>query len=216
MPRWIIGGGENGAWTGFDAQMAAAFAQSIGVTPEYEEIDWDKKTELLRNGDIDCIWNGMTLTEKLAEEIDCSVPYLSNAQVVVVKDEDLGQYRTVEDCQHMLFAAEAGSTAEELLQDLNYRYTAYDTQKEALQSVADKKADAAVIDIIMADYYTKDGGEFERLGFQILLNDEKICVGLRKGSDLTEMLNVFLKECISDHIMEEAAAQYGIEDAVLK
>ncbi len=207
---------EDDKWTGFDAELAEAFAQSIGVTPEFEEIDWDKKAELLRDGEIDCIWNGMTLTEELQETIDCSKPYLSNAQVVVVRKEDLEQFQTVEDCQHMLFAAESGSTGEELLKDLNYRYAAYDTQKEALQSVTDKKADAAVCDIIMAGYYTKDGNEFDGLGFQIQLNDEKICVGLRKDSDLTELLNDFLEESVSDKTMSDIAAQYGIEDAVLK
>ena len=61
---------EDGAWTGFDAQMAESFAQSIGVTAVFEEIDWDKKAELLQEGEIDCIWNGMTLTGPLQEEIE--------------------------------------------------------------------------------------------------------------------------------------------------
>ncbi len=207
---------ESGTWTGFDAKLAAAFAESIGMKPEFKEIDWDKKTELLSDGTVDCIWNGMTMTGELQENIDCSEPYLSNAQVIVMREEELKQHETVKDCQHMLFAAESGSTGEKLLKGLNYRYTAYDTQKEALQSVTDKEADAAVIDIIMAGYYTKEGNAFDGLGFQILLNDEKICVGLRKDSDLTDRINHFLKESISDGTMEKIASQYGIEDAVLE
>lgn len=207
---------EDGAWEGFDAQMAETFAKSIGVTPEFQEIDWDQKTELLNSGEIDCIWNGMTMTGELMKQIDCSDPYLFNSQVIVMPKADLDRYGTAESCQHMLFAVESGSAGESVLSGMNYRYTAYDTQKEALQSAADGKTDAAVIDIIMAGHYTKEGNEFDHLGFRILLNDEEICVGLRKGSDLTEKVNTFLKESISDDTMSETAAQYGIDDAVIK
>ena len=129
-------------WTGFDANLARAFAERIGVTLEFVEIDWDQKTELLEKGSIDCIWNGMTMTEELQEAISCSEPYLSNAQVVVLQSSEMGKYSTAESCQHLLFAVEAGSTGESLLKDMKYRYTTFPTQMEALQSVSEKKADA--------------------------------------------------------------------------
>ena len=207
---------EDGAWTGFDAQMAESFAQSIGVTAVFEEIDWDKKAELLQEGEIDCIWNGMTLTGQLQEEIDCSDAYLTNAQVMVLRKENLEQYQTAEECQHLLFAVETGSAGEDLLRDLNYRYTEYHTQKEALQSLLDKKADAAVADLTMAGYCTKSGNGLDGLGFHILLNQEKLCVGLRKGSDLTELLNAFLKESMQNGTLGDVAAQYGLEDALIR
>ncbi|MDD6572169.1 MAG: transporter substrate-binding domain-containing protein [Thermoflexaceae bacterium] len=203
-------------WTGFDAKLAEAFAESIGVTAELVEIDWDKKTELLEKGTIDCIWNGMTMTEELQEIISCSEPYLSNAQVVVLRSSEMEQYNTEEACQHLLFAVEAGSTGESLLKEKKYRYTAYSTQMEALESVREKKADATVIDIIMAAYYTGDGQEFDDLGFDISLNDEKICIGFRKDSDLTEKVNEFLKASYEDGTISSLAERYGIVNAVLK
>lgn len=115
----------------------------------------------------------------------------------------------------MLFAVEAGSTGESLLKELNYRYTTYSTQIEALESVSQKKADATVIDIIMAAYYTDEGQDFEDLGFDIALNDEKICVGFRKDSDLAEKINEFLKASYDDGTIGSLAEQYGIENAVL-
>lgn len=205
--------GEN--WTGFDANLAEAFAESLGVTLELVEIDWNKKTELLEKGNIDCIWNGMTMTDELQETISCSEPYLSNAQVVVLRSGEMGQYNTVESCQHLLFAVEAGSTGEALLKKMKYRYTTFSTQMEALQSVREKKADATVIDIIMAAYYTGDGQEFDELGFDIALNDEKICVGFRKDSDLTEKVNEFLQTSYEDGTINSLAGRYGIESAVL-
>lgn len=202
-------------WTGFDAELAQAFAESLGVTLEFVEIDWDQKTELLEKGSIDCIWNGMTMTDELQETISCSEPYLSNAQVVVLRSGEMEQYTTAESCQHLLFAVEAGSTGESLLKEMKYRYTAYPTQIEALQSVREKKADATVIDIIMAAYDTDDGQEFDDLGFDISLNDEKICVGFRKNSDLTEKANEFLSDSYEDGTIGSLADRYGIGNAVL-
>lgn len=203
-------------WTGFDVELAEDFAESIGVTLELKEIDWDEKITLLESGEIDCIWNGMTMTPALADSISCSEPYLSNAQVVVMDEKDIGQYKAAEECQHLLFAVEAGSTGEELLKEKKYRYVTCATQKEALQSVLDKKADAAVVDIIMAADNTGDGKAYERLGFAISLNDEKICVGFRKGSDLTREADAFIREAYEDGSINALAEKYGIENAVLE
>ena len=203
-------------WIGFDADLATFFADRIGVDVLFVEIDWNKKTELLKKGTIDCIWNGMTGSEELQETISCSDPYLSNAQVVVLRSSEMEQYDTAEECQHLLFAAEAGSVGESLLKEEKYRYATCATQLEALQSVVDKKADATVIDIIMAAYYTGGGKEFDELGFDISLNDEKICVGFRKDSDLAEKVNEFLKASYEDGTISSLADQYGIENAILK
>lgn len=203
-------------WVGFDAELAAAFADNLGVKLELKEIDWDKKTDLLAKGSIDCIWNAMTMTADLQETISCSDPYLSNAQVVVLRSNELQQHDTIESCQHLLFAVEAGSMGESLLTEKKYRFTTYSTQAQALESVSSKKADATVIDIIMAEYYAGDGREFEDLDFAITLNDEKICVGFRKDSDLTEKANGFLRDAYENGTISSLASKYGIENAVLK
>lgn len=207
---------EGEQWKGFDAELAQAFAKSLGVTAELKQIDWDKKTELLENGTIDCIWNGMTMTEQLQRDISCLDPYLSNAQVIVLRNSEAEQYNTEDACQHVLFAVEAGSTGESLLKEKKYRYTAYPTQLEALQSVRKKEADATVIDIIMAAFYTGDGKEFDDLTFHISLNDEKICVGFRKNSDLTAEANTFLHASYEDGTISTLADTYGISNALLK
>lgn len=206
---------EGEEWVGFDADMAKAFAEKMGVKAEFREIEWDDKTELLEDGTIDCIWNGMTETEELKKTISCSRPYLSNNQVFVMPDDTRQTYKTPEECQHLLFAVESGSTGETLLREKKYRYTAYETQKEALQSVCDRQTDAAVIDIVMAAYYTEKEEGFQNLNYQFSLNDEKICVGLRKGSDMTEKVNDFFAESLKDGTVQETAKRYGIEDAVI-
>lgn len=204
------------SWIGFDAELAKAFAGSIGATVKFKEIDWDKKTELLERGSIDCIWNGMTMTEELQKSISCSEPYLSNAQVVVLRKGEAKRYNTEEACQHLLLAVEAGSTAESVLKEKKYRYTTYSTQMGALESVRKKQTDAAVIDIIMAEHYTDAGQKYSDLGFDIALNDEKFCIGLRKDSNLTEKVNEFLKASYADGTIHSLAEKYNIDDAVLE
>ena len=75
---------ENGEWIGFDADMAKAFAKSLGVEAEFVEIDWDNKIMELDSKYIDVVWNGMTLTDEGTSAMEGTVPYCNNAQVVVV------------------------------------------------------------------------------------------------------------------------------------
>lgn len=200
-------------WTGFDAELAKAFAEKLGVQAEFVEIDWEQKTALLREGKIDCIWNGMTRTAELEEDLSCSRPYLVNAQVIVMENGDLSRYAAVEDCQHLLFAVEAGGAGEELLRELKYRYTAFPTQREALQSVRDGRTDAAVTDLLMAACNTGEGSAFAELGFQITLNEEVLCVGFRKDSALTAEADAFLQSAEEDGTIAALAERYRIAQA---
>ena len=63
---------ENGEWIGFDADMAKAFAESLGVTAEFQVIDWDNKILELEGKTIDCVWNGMTLTDEVTSAMECT------------------------------------------------------------------------------------------------------------------------------------------------
>ena len=75
----------NGEWIGFDADMAKVVAEKLGVEVEFIEIDWDSKIMELDSGNIDVVWNGMTLTDAVMEAMECSTAYCNNAQVVVTK-----------------------------------------------------------------------------------------------------------------------------------
>ena len=76
---------ENGEWIGFDADMSRIVAEKLGVEPQFVVIDWDMKIMELDSGNIDVVWNGMTLTNEVKAAMNCSNPYCNNAQVVVVK-----------------------------------------------------------------------------------------------------------------------------------
>ena len=104
---------ENGNWVGFDAEMAQAFAESLGVQAEFVEIEWDNKALELDSGNIDCVWNGMTLTDEVKSAMDCSNPYCNNAQIVIVPSDKADQYQTVDSLKDLSFAVEVGSAGEE-------------------------------------------------------------------------------------------------------
>ena len=75
---------ESGEWVGFDADLAKAFAESLGVEVVFQEIEWESKVMELDGKTIDVVWNGMTLTDEVLSAMECSNAYCNNAQVVVL------------------------------------------------------------------------------------------------------------------------------------
>ena len=108
---------ENGELTGFDTEFAKAVCEKLGVEAEFVEIDWDNKFPELASKSIDCIWNGMTITDEVKLNADVSKAYVKNAQVVVMNKEKAADYQTVESLADVKFAAEAGSAGEAAIID---------------------------------------------------------------------------------------------------
>lgn len=206
---------ESGEWIGFDADMAKAFAKSLGVEVEFVEIEWDNKVMELDAKSIDCVWNGMTLTDEVTSAMECSHAYCNNAQVAIVKNDVAEQYQTVESLKDLNFAVEVGSAGEKVLSELNYNYTSVKTQADALMEVAAGTSDAAVIDSLMAAAMVGEGTSYDKLTYTASFNAEEYGVGFRKGSDLAEKLNTFFSESSTDGSMMETAQKYGVQAAMV-
>ena len=205
-----------GEWVGFDADMAKAFAESLGVKVEFVEIDWDNKVLELDGKSIDCVWNGMTLTDEVKSAMECSNAYCNNAQVVIVPADKAADYQTVESVKDLTFAAEAGSAGETELNALGYNVTPVSAQSDALMEVAAGTSDAAVIDSLMAAAMVGEGTGYANLTYTCGLNSEEYGVGFRKGSDLAQKLNDFFKASYADGSMIETAETYGVQAAVIE
>ena len=205
---------EAGEWIGFDADIAKAFAAKLGVEVEFVEIDWDNKILELNGQAVDCIWNGMTLTDAVKNAMECSNPYMNNAQVVVVPVDKADAYQTIESIANLSFAAEAGSAGEAELTALSLNVTPVATQADALMEVAAMTSDAAVIDALMAAAMIGEGTSYEGLTYTVGLNSEEYGVGFRKGSDLAAELNAFFVEAYAD--MVAAAEVYGVQAALIE
>ena len=207
---------ENGNWIGFDADLASAFAESLGVDVEFVEIDWDNKILELDGKTLDCVWNGMTLTDEVTSSMSCTNAYCNNAQVVVVPSDVADQYQDTDSLKDLTFAVESGSAGETQAQELGLNYTAVTAQSDALMEVAAGTSDAAIIDSLMAAAMVGEGTGYANLTYTIGLNDEEYGVGFRKGSDLTEELNNFFKSSYADGSMEQIAEKYGVQAAVVE
>ena len=76
---------ENKELIGFETEFAKAVCEKLGVKAKFVEINWDTKEIELNAKSIDCIWNGMTITEERQANMSISVPYMQNKQVMVAK-----------------------------------------------------------------------------------------------------------------------------------
>lgn len=206
---------DSGEWIGFDADTAKAFAESIGVTAEFVEIDWDNKILELNNKSIDCVWNGMTLTPEVMNSMATSEAYCNNAQVVVVKADVADQYQTAESLSELAFAVEAGSAGEAAVKELGIEPTAVQSQSSALMEVEAGTADACVIDLLMAGAMIGEGTSYPDLTYTVQLTSEEYGVGFRTGSDLAEALNSFFKASYDDGSMLDIAKTYGVQESII-
>lgn len=207
---------ESGKWIGFDADMAAAFAESLGVKVEFTEINWDNKVLELNNKSIDCVWNGMTLTNEVTSAMACSKAYCDNAQVVIVNKDAADKFKTAEDCKTLSFAVEKGSAGEEQAEANGFTFTAVDTQAKALLEVKSGNCDAAIIDSLMAGAMIGEGTDYADLVATVALNSEKYGAGFRQDSNLADELNKFFDASLADGTMEKIAETYGVQEALIK
>ena len=203
---------ENGEWTGFDAEFARLVAEKLGVDVEFFILaDWGKKFYELETKNIDCIWNGMTITEEVELNTNCSDPYVINAQVVVMKADVIANYDSAESLAGLTFAVESGSAGEDALKVLDITdYIAVQDQGAAVMEVAAGTSDACVIDITMANAMTGEGTSYADLASGIALTSEEYGIGFRKDSDLTAEVNKIMAELIADGTLPALAEKYGL------
>ena len=206
---------ENGEWIGFDADMAKAFAESIGVKAEFVEINWDNKELELDGKSIDCVWNGMTLTDAVQAAMSCPAAYCNNAQVVVVKAELAEQYASAESIQSLSFAVEAGSAGQEAADAAGLTYIECDTQAKALMEVAAGTSDACIIDLLMAGAMIGEGTSYPDLAYTVSLTSEEYGVGCRKGSDLVDAYTAFYKAAWDAGTVMQIAETYGVQESII-
>lgn len=203
---------ENGKLTGFDTEFAEAVCEKLGMTPEFVEINWDTKFVTLNANKIDCIWNGMTISDDVKANCDVSKAYAGNAQVIVMKKDKIADYPDKESMKDLRFVAEAGSAGEEAITEngLDANYSPVAAQTDALMAVAGGQADACVIDITMAKSMTAEGTSYSELGYLIELTSEEYGIGFKKGSALTEKVNNAMSELSKDGTLDALAEKYGV------
>jgi len=206
----------SGNWIGFDADLANKVGEDLGVKVEFVEIDWDNKILELNNKSIDCVWNGMTLTDEVKTSMECTNAYCNNAQVVVVPADKAEQYKDKESVKDLTFAVEAGSAGEEAAKTEGFKTTPVTAQSDTLLEVKSGTSDAAIIDLLMAGAMIGEGTSYADLAHTVELNSEQYGIGCRKGSDLAKFINDELKKFNDDGSLKQTAEKYGVQAALIE
>ena len=203
---------ENGEFVGFDTELATAVCEQLGVEPEFVEINWDTKIVELDAKSIDCIWNGMTLTDDILANTACTEAYAKNAQVVVMKTGS--GYTSTADLVGKTVVAEAGSAGETTIQEdenlAQADYISKGVQTDCLMEVAAGTADAAVLDLTLASAMIGEGTDYADLEIVDELNAEEYGVAFRQGSDAAAAVNDAFAALKADGTMQALADKYGL------
>ena len=203
---------ETGDYTGFDLELAEAVCEIYGWKLVKTPINWDAKDTELNSGAIDCIWNGLTLTDDREANMTCTKPYVKNAQVVVMKAD--ADYTSTADLAGKTVVAESGSAGETTIEEdeglQQADFVAKSVQTDCLMEVAAGTADAAVLDLTLASAMIGEGTDYANLVIKDELNVEEYGAAFRKGSDVAAAVDTAFDELKADGTMQTLADKYGL------
>ncbi len=222
----------DGKLIGYDTEVAEAICAKLGLKAEFVEINWDSKEIELNAKNIDCIWNGMTITDERKENMSITAPYINNSQSLVMKADR--EAEIMANVEGLTITAEAGSTGEGKIDGTlpddgtettaAYEYfskTTYvpsDSMAKALMEVKAGTADLAMVDTTLALFNVGPGTDFEDLVCNLDLNfgAQQLGVAFRKGSDFTAKVDAAMAELLADGTLDEIAAKYGLQEALVR
>lgn len=208
---------ENGDLTGFDTEFAQAVCEILGVEAKFQEIEWDQKHTELKGKSIDCIWNGMTISDDLAEHMAFSTPYVKNKQVIIVKKDNLDKYPDLKSIKNVKIAAESGSAGEKAVQGedelKDNELISVSAQKDALLEVKSGAVDMAVLDYVLAKAVLTDDSDYSDMAMieSIELGVEEYGIGIRKEDrELLKKINAAIDELKENGKLDELAEKYEV------
>ena len=203
--------GDDGEYTGFDLELAQEVAKRLGLEYKAQPIAWDSKDMELESGNIDCIWNGFTMTGR-EDDYTWTEPYMANQQVfVVANDSDINSQA---DLAGKIVEVQADSSAEAALKEAP-ELTA--TFKELLTTadymdLEQGAVDAIAMDVIVAGYQIQQ----RNADFKILddsLSEEEYGVGFKKGNtELRDKVQSTLEEMAEDGTLQEVSEKWFSKD----
>ncbi len=213
--------GNNTDLKGFEADFARAVCAKLGVEPKFQVISWNAKETELNAKNVDCLWNGMTITPERLESMSISTPYMANKQVLIVKAENAEKYAAAGSLAGKTVVAEKESAGEEVAQSDKFfegaNYTAVDPMANAIMEVASGTAEAAVIDYVTGIGSIGEGTSYENIVMveSAAFADEEYGIAFRKGSDVTEEVNKIIAELMADGTLQKIADEYKLGEQLI-
>lgn len=213
---------KNGELTGFETEFAQAVCEKTGVKATFQKIDWESKEVELNSKTIDCIWNGLTITDDRKENMDISIPYMENKQVMVTKVENADKYTSADALKGATIVAEKKSAGEDVAKKDEFftqaTYVSVDSQAKALLEVKSGTADVAIIDYVMSIGTITNSTDYADL--QVIegqsFAEEQYGIAIRKESPETlKKINDAIQELANEGELEKIASKYKLQDLVL-
>ena len=206
---------EDGSYVGFDLDLAQEAASRLGLEYQAQPIAWDSKDMELESGNIDCIWNGFTITGR-EDDYEWTEPYMDNAQVFVVNGDS--GIETLADLAGKVVECQADSSALAALNE-DAELTATFAQllttadyNSALMDLEQGAVDAVAMDVVVARYQIQQ----RDANFVVLdetLSSEAYAVGFKKGNtELRDQVQGALEEMAADGTMAEISEKWFGED----
>ncbi len=209
----------SGEIVGFDIDVAQEVCNRLGIELVKQPIDWDKKVEELNSGRIDCIWNGMSVSQEREEAMCITKPYLRNELVLVVTagSDIMG----VKDIRGRTIGVQSGSTTQDVLETSELysdnTVVTFDDNIELMQSLRDGTLDVTFIDSVNAYYYISMSDD----RFFVLpdsLGNEVFAVGFRKGDEaLRDKVQDTVSDMKADGTLKEISTRwFGSDITIVK
>ena len=213
----------NGKLTGFETEFAEAVCEKLGVEAKFQVIDWKQKVNELNAKAIDCIWNGLTVTDERKESMAFSTSYVSNYQVAVIRKADAEKYVDIASMTGANMIAENGSAGQTTIENdatlSQNKFIAAAAQKDALLEVKAGTSDIAVLDYIMARTLVNDATDYSDLmivDVELASEPEEYAIGFRlEDKELVAAVNKAIDELAEEGFMAKLAEKYAISDALL-
>ena len=223
---------ENGELVGFDTELTKAVCEKLGVEPNFIEINWDSKEVELNSKNIDCIWNGMCITEERKQNMAMTEPYLLNTQAMVMKTDRASEIMSSVD--GLTVVAEQGSTGEGKIDGsieddetvkvsakdyfAKANYVPVDSMAKALTEVKAGTADVALVDSVCALAMVGEGTDYADMTVNLdnEFGEQTYGIAFRKGSDTLDKVNAALDELYADGTVAKIAEKYGLSDILVK
>ena len=206
---------------GFDVDLAKEVAKRLNMEPKFQVINWDTKEMELDNDKIDCIWNGLTITDERKKQMDFTNPYLENDQVIVVKKDS--SIKKIADLQGKSVGCQKGSSAYDALmadaiskQIKDGKPVEFDENVSCFQDLDSGRIEAMVVDSVVARYYITEN----KMNFEILsesLSPEQYGVAVKKGNtELRDKIQKTFDEMVKDGTAGKISEKWFGSDIIYK
>ncbi len=213
---------EAGELVGFDIDLANAVGEQLGVTVTFKPIEWDSKELELTSKSVDCIWNGMSVTDERKEQMALTKMYLNNCNIVMSLSSDINITEETDLADYQIGTQVDSSALKVMQESENWNLYAenvmeFPTFDEAILALQGGRVDVIVVDQVLGEYKNSKLDE-PMFTCDFNFGDDFYAIGCRKGEeDVAEKINEAIQALIdSGEAAEISNTWFGKDIVILK